>query len=99
MSQDFVAIVEELTDKVQNDHPADSFRRLFWEQQLKATRIKDKWQIRWHPALIKWSLHLKYLLAGAYHALHSSMSLMLPSERTLHDYSHCVKSRVGFPQR
>lgn len=65
-SQDFVSIMEEMTDKVRKDYPVNSFRRVFWEQQLKAICIKDKRQIRWHPALIKWCLHLKYLSSGAF---------------------------------
>ena len=52
-------------------------------------------QIRWPPTIIKWCLHLKYISAAAYHALRS-LFLVLPSERTLRDYSHFMKPGVGF---
>ena len=59
-------------------------------------QMKDHRQIRWHPALIKWCLHLKFKSTGAYHALRSTSVLTLPSERTLFDYSHWNKGNVGF---
>ena len=96
VSQDFQSIMEEMNDKVRMDHPVDSFRRVFWEQQFEVMSNKDRRQIRWHPALIKWCLHLKYLSSSAYRALRSSSLLVLPSERTLRDYTHFVKSSVGF---
>ena len=53
-------------------------------------------QLRWHPAIIKWCLHLKLISSGAYHALCTTGLLTLPSERTLRDYTHFVKAGVGF---
>ena len=53
-------------------------------------------QIRLHPALVKWCLHLKFKSTSAYHALRSTGVLTLPSERTLFDYSHWIKGEVGF---
>ena len=58
--------------------------------------MKDRRQLRWHPALIKWCLNLKLLSSSAYHALRSSGVLVLPSERTLRDYTHWMKSDAGF---
>ena len=39
---------------------------------------------------------MKFLLSGAYHAMHSSGLFVLPSERTLRNYTHFVKGRAGF---
>ena len=70
--------------------------RLFWEQQLEAMKLKDARQVRWHPMMIKWCLSLKLLSPCAYHALRSSNLLVLPSERTLRDYTHFIKAKAGF---
>ena len=99
ISADLHTIMNEMTDKVYNDNPPGSFRRLFWEEQMKALQQKDKRQIRWHEAVIKWCLHLKYLSSSAYHALRSSGIIQLPSERTLYDYSHWIESGVGFMKK
>lgn len=95
-NNDFEMIMTECTDEVRKSHPANSFKSIFWEQQLEAQKIKNKRMIRWHPALIKWCLHLKFLSSGAYRALRSSPLLVLPSERTLFDYTHFVKGCAGF---
>ena len=58
LHSDFKVIMQEMSKKVCEDNVKDSFRRLFWEKRLKATDLKDSRQIRWHPAIIKWCLHL-----------------------------------------
>ena len=88
-------IMNIFNEEVSQKHP-EGFRRLFWEQQLQSIKAKDRRQIRWHPTLIKWCLHLKYKSASAYHALRSTGCLTLPSERTLRDYTHWAKVDVGF---
>ena len=89
-------IMGEMTEKVHRDNPEGSFRRMFWDQQIKALNVEDSHQIRWHPAMIKWCLHLKFLSSSAYHALRSSGVIKLPSERTLRDYTHWIRAGVGF---
>ena len=56
----------------------------------------DRRRMRWHPALIKWCLYLRHQSSKAYETLHSSGCISLPSQRTLRDYTHCVKSHAGF---
>ena len=68
--------------------PSDSFRRLFWEEQLKAARANDARQMRWHPMIISWYLNLKLLSSSAYHSLCTAGFIKLPSERTLRDYTN-----------
>ena len=98
MHRDLQTIMTDMTSNVRDEHSEDSFKRLFWEQQLNAMQTKDHRQIRWHPALVKWCLHLKFKSTGAYHALRSTGVLTLPSERTLFDYSHWIKGDVGFQE-
>ena len=88
LSSDFATILHEMTDKVHEQNQEGSFRHLFWDEQIKALSKSDSRQIRWHPALIKWCLHLKFISSGAYHALRSSGGITLPSERTLRSYTH-----------
>ena len=46
--------------------------------------------------MIRWCLSLKLLSSASYRTLKSSNLLVLPSERTLRDYTHFVKSKPGF---
>ena len=76
--------------------PEGSFQKLFWEEQKKAVSCKDPHQRRWHPLMIKWCLNLRMISSAAYHNMRSSGMLVLPSERTLRDYSNVVKAGEGF---
>ena len=96
LEDDLAKIMEEKTDEIRQKYPSDSFHHLFWNQQLEALRIQDKRQIRWHPMMIRWCLSLKLISSASYHALRSSNLLVLPSERTLRDYTHIVKAKPGF---
>lgn len=96
LNSDLLHIMKENVNKVHEDHPQNSFSRLFWDEQLKAISAKDTRQMRWHPVLIKWCLNLKLLSSSAYHAMRTSGFLKLPSERTLRDYIHYFSSKPGF---
>lgn len=96
MSSDFTDILHEMTGKVHEQNHEGSFRHLFWDEQIKALSKSDSRQIRWHLALIKWCLHLKFISSGAYHALRNSGVITLPSERTLRSYTHWIKAGTGF---
>ena len=96
LEDDLTKIMEEKTDEILQKYPSDSFHHLFWNQQLEALRVRDKRQIRWHPMMIRWCLSLKLISSASYHALRSSNLLVLPSERTLRDYTHFVKAKPGF---
>jgi len=95
MNSDLLKIMDENTERVKSDFVENSFQRLFWEQQLKSTKVKDKRQMRWHPMIIKWCLHLKMLSSAAYYAFRTSEFITLPSEQTLRDYTHLVRSAMG----
>ena len=68
-----------LSDDIRKTYSDDSFRRLFWEQQLQALKVSNKKNVRWHPALIKWCLHLKFKSSSAYEVLRSTGVLTLRS--------------------
>ena len=69
---DFISIVSDMTDNIRKTYSEDSFRRLFWEQQLQALKVSNNKNVRWHPALIKWCLHLKFKSSSAYEVLGST---------------------------
>lgn len=96
MSSDIVQLMEGMTESVHQKCPEGSFKRVFWDQQLKSARVKDLRQIRWHPAVIKWCLHLKFISSACYHALRGSGLISLPSERTLRDYTNWIRPGIGF---
>ena len=89
LESNFKDIMNEMTNKVHTECPEGSFKRIFWDQQLKAANIKDRKQIRWHPAIIKWCLHLKFISSGAYHALRESGMITLPRELYVTIHTGC----------
>lgn len=88
--------MKEMTKKVHEYCPEGSFRRIFWDEQIKAFSAKDNRQIHWHRAMMKWCLHMKFISPGAYNALRTSGFVKLPSNRTLHDNTHWIRSGTGF---
>ena len=51
--------------------------------------------MHWHPLIIKWCLYLRHQSGKAYELLWNSGCIKLPSQRTLRDYTHYVKSQIG----
>lgn len=52
--------------------------------------------MRWHPAMIKWCIFLCHQYSRAYETIRQSGCVYLLSQRTLQDYSQCVRSAAGF---
>ena len=96
LHSDLAFIMSENNYKVMNEFMPGSFQRLFWEEQLKCSKLSSIKNMRWHPMVIRWCLYLKHLSSGTYEALRSTGVLTLPSQRTLRDYSHHIPSKVGF---
>ena len=94
--KDMYSIMESNNEAIAKQYPEGSFRRLFWEEQFKAAKHSSLKQMRWHPLIIHWCLNLKYLSSSCYHSLGTSGFIKLPSERTLRDYTHFIKSKPGF---
>ncbi|KAL5509202.1 hypothetical protein EMCRGX_G004532 [Ephydatia muelleri] len=64
-------------------------------QQVEAAK-KKKRGVRWHPLIIRWCLYWRHRSSGAYEALMNSGCIVLPSQRTLRDYTHFFKELVEF---
>ena len=94
-TNDLHLITEEENSFVVKSYPENSFQRIFWNHQREAS-CRSGQGMRWHPAMIKWCLFLRHQSSKAYELLRSSGCIHLPSQRTLRDYSHCVKSEAGF---
>ena len=93
---DLLQLTKSYTEKVHSCHKEGTFERLFWDQQQTANSLKNSKSMRWHPLVIKWCLYLRHLSGKAYELLRSSGCIKLPSQRTLRDYTHYIKSQVGF---
>ena len=57
-----------------------------------ANSLRNNKSMCWHPLIIKWCLYLQHLSGKK--AI--SGCIKLPSQRTLRDYTHYIKSQVGF---
>ena len=97
-SSDLHKIMEEEEEQVLGRFPRGSFQHIFWQQQKEAASQsgKDKQGMRWHPLMVKWCLYLRHQSSKAYETLRQSGCVQLPSQRTLRDYTHCVKAGAGF---
>lgn len=93
---DMVTVMEAHTQDIHQRHAPDTFARLFWDQQLQASRAKTTSGMRWHPLMIKWCIYLRHLSSSSYEALRQSGCVTLPSQRTLRDYTHFSCAQAGF---
>lgn len=93
--RDIAQIMEDQDGKVKSKYPEGSFLRIFWNQQKQAAARPGKGR-RWHPLMVKWCIYLRHLSSKAYEMLRDSGCVQLPSQRTLRDYTNCVKASAGF---
>lgn len=96
ITNDIEAIMLAEEEHVLGKFAEGSFQQIFWQQQKLAASKSDKRGMRWHPLMIKWCLFLRHQSSKAYETLRESGCLSLPSQRTLRDYSNCVKAGAGF---
>ena len=89
-------IMQEHSPDIASKFPADSFQRIFWDQQQQANSAKKAQGRRWHPLMIKWCLYLRHVSSRGYEVLRNSGVINLPSQRTLRDYTHFLESVPGF---
>ena len=94
--EDVQSLMTSLNDDIMKGFPEGSFRRIFWEQQLKASRVRSSRGMRWHPLIIRWALNLYMQSGSAYDNMRSAGFIQLPSLRTLRDYTHAFQNRAGF---
>ena len=96
LHNDLVHIIEENSHVVAQSYPQDSFARVFWESQHRASSLKDARSMRWDPLMIRWCLYLRHVSGRAYEMLRESGVIKLPSQRTLRDYTYYTQATVGF---
>ena len=97
LHDDISQLMKDHTKDVHSNYEEGTFQRLFWEQQNMANSLGSSKSMRWHPLMIKWCLYLRHLSGNkAYELLRDSACIKLPSQRTLRDYTHYIKSQVGF---
>ena len=99
IDDDMHTIMMEENEGILKEFPKGSFAHLFWQQQLEAATRKEKKSkqgMRWDPLMVKWCLYLRHKSSGAYELLRNSGCITLPSQRTLRDYTHYIKSTIGF---
>jgi len=92
INKDLLTIMNRQTGMAEEE----KFSSIFWEQQLKAAKVKSAKGMRWHPAIIRWCLYLHHKSSSCYSTLRNSGVISLPSERTLRDYRHSSPSTTGF---
>ena len=64
-------------------------------KKVKASKA-NKNGMRWHPLFIRLCLNIMVTSGKTYNILHKSGFICLPSKRTLRDYTHWHKLRLGF---
>ena len=96
LHDDLDSIVQENSPDIASKFPANSFQRIFWEQQQQANAAKTAHGRRWHPLMIKWCLYLRHVSSRGYEVLRNSGVISLPSQRTLRDYTHFLEAAPGF---
>lgn len=85
---DIQALIDEVAPDVEEKYGEDSPQSILWHEQRKYNSLKNKRQMRWHPLVVRFALSLYYSSRVAYRKATSSGFLVLPSERTLRDYTH-----------
>lgn len=88
--------MQECNEEMKKAHSPDSFKQIFWQQQMQASKAKSPKGMRWHPSMIRWCLYLRHCSGRAYEVLRDSGCVTLPSQRTLRDYTYHVKASTGF---
>lgn len=71
--------------------------KLFWEEQQKAFRQKEK-GMRWHPMVIRLAILLHSKSKAAYEILRKTGVLKLPGSSTLREYTSAYDPQEGFSQ-
>ena len=95
LHHDLKQIMDDSNQKVLEEYGEDSFQCLFWKEQFNALKKRGPTAMRWHPMMIRWCLHIKFLSSAAYNAIRSAGFISLPSERTLRDYTRWIKGDTG----
>jgi len=69
LHSDMKQMIADATEQVHYAYQPNTFRHLFWEQQRKASSLKDSHSMKWHPLFIKWCLYLRHISGKSYEML------------------------------
>ena len=64
--------------------------------QVAAGKAKSRQGIRWHPLFIRWCLSILISGPKTYDVIRDSEFFILPSRRTLRDYTNWTKTKIGY---
>ena len=101
IEKDSVTLDSDLHDdlnKILSTHESeihDDLTRLFWQEQSKAFKTKDR-GVKWHPMMIRLALLIHSKGPSVYKTLRDTGVLKLPGESTLRDYSNYIHPQAGF---
>ena len=87
--------MEEEEHVVKKNYAEDSFQHIFWKQPKQAS-TKTGPGMHWRPLMNRWSIYLRHQSSKVHEILRDSGCIHLPSQRTLRDYTNCVKASSGF---
>ena len=93
--QDMIEIIQKEGYTVCHQSNMTKFQQIFWEQQAEAAKKSKSQGMRWHPLMIRWCIYIRHQSQKAYETMRKC-GILLPSQRTLCDYSHHIKATPGF---
>ena len=91
VEQAFVGCESELLKEVGEN---EAFK-LMYEEQQKIFKAKDKRQMRWHPAIIRFCIAIYNKSSSTYNLIRNSPFLKLPHKSTLKKYMSFTTPQVG----
>ena len=77
LHNDFKQMVKECEVQMEGATP-NSFKWVFWQQQMDAASETDSRGMRWHPLMIRWCIYLRHQSQAAYETLRQSKCISLP---------------------
>ena len=69
LQSDLVTIMNDNDTDICDTYQQGTFPHIFWEQQRKASQLKNPKSMRWEPAMIRWCLYLRHPSSTAYEIL------------------------------
>ncbi|KAK3910200.1 Autophagy-related protein 16 [Frankliniella fusca] len=95
VDEDFDKDLTSWIQEADQDNKVLDFHKIFLQQQLQASNLKDKRGMRWHPLMIRFALLVKSISDSAYSAMAQSGFIHLPYQTTLYDYAHAMDIHEG----
>ncbi len=88
-------VLHDVQDEIERNLKPDTPHQLLWQQQLEALSKKDKRQMRWHPAVLRWCIAVFCKSSSAYNLMRKTQFMVLPHETTLKKYMQFTVPKPG----